>query len=256
MEIYNGRSDEKDAGYLLAYLNDVLLPASEEFFSHLSENDLALHHVFSFNAIVAHAVDYMVFIAQKQSKVCRGSLIRDFDERYAVAGSRHINDKFTLLDAVNNSFKHVELNKNRYRHLIKQYGDLSFHSLQAAHGKVFFAMPAYRFDYSRVVLRPVARIFNCGIKSTHDIDDFINGRICGCSGYVSYNHYYEPHDAIERMIDYCNPECTDCGEAEDNCDCPNYQYITASGDFIPDTDPAFDFEDVMSEISGTREWSR
>lgn len=31
--LYTGSSDEKDASYLLSYLDDVLTPASEEFFS-------------------------------------------------------------------------------------------------------------------------------------------------------------------------------------------------------------------------------
>ncbi|SAE77455.1 Uncharacterised protein [Enterobacter cloacae] len=51
MELYTGSSDEKDASYLISYLNDVLTPASDEFFTILNNNTLQLHHVFSFNAI-------------------------------------------------------------------------------------------------------------------------------------------------------------------------------------------------------------
>ncbi|MGM7888603.1 hypothetical protein ACS790_19500 [Yersinia enterocolitica] len=256
MELYNGQSNKKDAGYLLSYLNNVLIPASEEFFILLSENSLKLHHVFSFNAILAHAVDYMVFIAKKKSNTTRGDFIRNFDERYAVDGCNHINSKFALLDAVNNSFKHVELDKVRYKNLIELYGDLSFHSLKFEQGKVFFEMPSYKFDYSRVVLRPIATIFNCSLESTDDIDNFINGRICGSSGYDNFNYDYEAYDAIDRMIDYCGPICLDCGEDEDSCDCPSFSYGITSGEFNPNIDPNFDFEDVMSNISGTREWSK
>lgn len=128
-----------------------------------------LHHVFSFNAILAHAVDYMLFIAKKKTSTNRKCFIKSFDERYAIDGCSHINNKFALLDAVNNSFKHVELDKNRYKHLTERYEDLSFHSFKPDQGKVFFDMPSYRFDYSRVVLRPIAAIFNAPLGSTHTV---------------------------------------------------------------------------------------
>lgn len=256
MKQYNEKSDEKDAKFLLSYLEDVLTPASEEFFNLLGRNALKLHHVYSFNAILAHAVDYMMFIAKKKTDISRSSFIRSFDERYAVDGCNHINNKFALLDAVNNSFKHVELDRKRYTKLIELYGDLSFLSLKSHQGKIFFDMPPYRFDYPRVVLRPIAKIFDCGLKNTNDIDDFINGRICGSIGYGHFDYEYEAHDAIDRMIDYCNPECMDCGEYTDQCDCLSFSYGRKLGKFNPNTDPNFDFDDVMSDISGTREWSK
>lgn len=256
MEIYDGQSSEEDAKYLLSYIDDVLIPSSDEFFNLLDDNNVMLHHAFSFNAILAHAIDYMVFIAKKMTSASRTGFIKRFDEKYSVDGCSHINNKFTLLDAVNNSFKHVELDKGRYSGLIDIYGNLSFHSIKYEDGKIFFDMPSYRFDYSRVVLRPIAAIFNCGLKSTNDIDDFINGRICGSTGYGHFDYNYESHDAIDRMIDHGNPECMDCGELGDGCDCPNFTYGSNKGDFKPNTDPSFDFEDVMSNISGTREWSK
>lgn len=256
MEQSNKESNEKDTDYLLSYLDNVLIPASEEFFRLLPGNCLKLYHVFSFNAILAHAVDYMVFIAKKKTSVSRGVFIKCFDVRYSVDGCRYINNKFSLLDAINNSFKHVELDKSRYKHLTELYGDLSFHSLKFDQGKVFFEMPSYRFDYSRVVLRPIAAIFNCGLESESDIDDFINGKICGSTGYGNFDYDYEAHDAIDRMIDYCSPQCMDCGEDEDSCDCPNFIYGRKKGQFMPNTDQYFDFEDVISNISGTREWEK
>lgn len=67
MELYCESSDEKDASYLLSYINDVILPASVDFFEKLEYNTLRLHHVFSFNAILAHATDYIVYIVNKKS---------------------------------------------------------------------------------------------------------------------------------------------------------------------------------------------
>ncbi|CAM6764533.1 TPA: hypothetical protein ACGTJE_002747 [Escherichia coli] len=256
IELYTGSSDEKDASYLLSYLDNVLTPASEEFFTILNNNTLKLHHVFSFNAILAHVVDYMIFIAKKKTEITRTDFIKSFDKRYEVDGSKHISNKFSLLDAINNSFKHVELDKKRYKELIEKYGDLSFHSLKADNGKVFFEMPLYKFDYARVVLRPISNIFNCQLRNISDIDDFINGRIYGSSGYGHFDYDYEPWDAIDRMIDYCNAECMDCGESDSNCDCQNFIYESKNGQFNPDTDPKFNFDDVMSNISGTREWRK
>lgn len=256
MELYDKQSAENDANYLLSYLDNVLIPASDDYFKLLNDNSLKLHHAFSFNAIVAHAIDYMVYIAKKQTSIKRTVLITNFDKIYYVDGCTHINNKFELLDAVNNSFKHVELKKNQYKSLIDTYGDLSFHSLKEEQGKIFFKMPNHRFDYSRVVLRPISKIFNCGLKSTNDIDDFINGRVFGSCGYGNFSYDYEAHDAIDRMIDYSNAECMDCGENADECDCTNFNYGGSNGEFNPNLDPSFNFNEVMSDISGTREWSK
>jgi hypothetical protein len=257
MEIYQGKSDVEDAKYLISYINDVLKPASNDFFNLLDDNKLQLHQAFSFNSILAHAIDYMVFIATKQNEgITRSHFLKNFDDIYSVAGCKHINNKFSLLDAVNNSFKHVELELKRYKKLIDEYGELSFKSIKSKDGKIFFSMPLHSFDYARVVLRPVAKIFHCGITSTENVDDFINGRIRGSSGYGSFSYEYEPFDAIDRMIDYCNPECMDCGEGGDDCNCPSFVYSDKRGQFNPNIDPRFEFTDVMSEISGTREWSK
>lgn len=253
--IYNEKSTKEDANYFLSYLNDVLIPASNEFFELLDTNQLRLHHTFSFNAIVAHAIDYMVFISKKHSNISRIDFIKNFDEKYSVDGCIHINNKFSLLDAVNNSFKHVELNPNRkaYKNLIETYGDLSFHCIKEKEGKIFFKTKSYVFDYSRVVLRPIAAIFNCDLRTTNDVDDFINGRICGSTGYGLFSYNYEPDDAIDRMIDACNATCMECGEDGNSCNCSNFSYGNKSGQYSPEIDPNFEFNDVISQISGTRE---
>ncbi|MBO9479984.1 hypothetical protein [Salinisphaera sp. G21_0] len=112
------KSAEKDASYLLNYINDVLNPASKDFFKLLDGNKVKLHHAFSFNSILAHAIDYMVFIANKMGKITRKDFVCNFDKEYYVDGCVHINNKFRLLDAINNSFKHVELSQDRYHDLI------------------------------------------------------------------------------------------------------------------------------------------
>ena len=74
---------DEDAKYLLSYINDVLIPSSKEFFSLLDRNDVKLHHAFSFNAIMTHAIDYMVFIARKTGDASRGKFLLEFDKKYS-----------------------------------------------------------------------------------------------------------------------------------------------------------------------------
>ena len=105
-------------------------------------------------------------------------------------------------------------------------------------------------------MRPIAKIFDCDIKNYNDVDDFINGKIYGSCGYGNFYYEYESHDAIDRMIDFCNSECKNCGEIDDDCDCVSYIYDQKLGERSPNIDPSFNFNDVMSNISGTREWKK
>lgn len=242
--------------YFLSYINNVLEPARKEFLFLIKNNEVKLHHAYSFNAILAHAIDYMVFIINKIKKVERSVFVKEFDDKFRVEGSIHINNKFRLLDAVNNSFKHVELDRARYSELIKFYGNLSFNCLKEDAGKIFFVMPNFRFDYCRVVLRPISAIFLCGLESHDDVMNFISGDLCGGLNYGIFPYDYEATDAIDRMTDHCNPQCMDCGESYDNCDCQNFIYDSKSGEFNPNQDSSFEFDDVVSTVSGTREYYR
>lgn len=244
-----------EAEYLISYVNEVVKPSSEEFYERLKSNNLKLHQTFSFNAVLAHAIDYLVFLVRNIPGQTRSKFIKEFDRKYSVEGALHINNKFCLVDAVNNSFKHVELNKNRYKDLIERYGDLTFKCLSSENGKVFFVTSKYKFDYGRVVLRPIREVFNVDIKEHHDVISFLNGIHHGFTGQGVFVHDYEPWDAIDRMIEYCSAPCIDCGEINE-CHCSTYKYDTDEGKYNPDVDPNFDFDDAMSHISGTREWSK
>lgn len=246
----------KNIEYLSNYINNIVQPAGEEFLVLLQNNNLQLHHAYSLNFILAHALDHMVY-SPNPNEQKRCAYLIDFDRKYQVEGSNHLNNKFQLLDVVNNSLKHVVLDIKRYRHIIETYGDINSMSLQAENGKVFLKTKNYTFDYGRVVLRPVYQVFDCDLSDPEDIIEFINGDLFGCFGYDIFEDDYEADNAIDRMIAHCNPICMDCGELGDACECPSFVYGDKPGFFNPvDQDPNFDFNSVMSQISGTRDWKK
>ncbi len=237
------------------YVDVILKPAFKEFECKLDSNKLNISQVISLNFIVAHAIDYMIAIKKLvgQSK-SRKEHIREFDELYSVEGGLHINKKFMLLDALNNAIKHVELDQNRYNDLLIEYGEISISCLKQGKGKVYFSSSKYFFDYARVVLRPIAATFECDIHNIEQLEDFLNGDYHGCASYGNYECYDDVNaEAIERMIDYANPQCRDCGEYEADCDCSSSIYNGKQGGFSPDDNSSFDFYDVWSQISRSKQ---
>ncbi|MCD6186221.1 MAG: hypothetical protein J7K84_10655 [Deltaproteobacteria bacterium] len=93
----------------------MIQPSADEFFNLVDVNQLKIYKTFSFNSILAHAIDYMALIANtmlienNQKSKRRPEYVKTFDQKYIVEGAEHINHKFRLVDAINNSFKHVEL---------------------------------------------------------------------------------------------------------------------------------------------------
>jgi len=60
----------------------------------------------------------------------------------------------------------------------------------------------------------------------------------------------DPADAIDQMIIACNPTCEHCREAEDACYCAEFIFEGEQGRFEPRFRSDFDFDSVMSKISG------
>jgi len=52
------------------------------------------------------------------------------------------------------------------------------------------------------------------------------------------------------MIAFANPTCDDCGESSDLCACETYTYNGEAGAFTSNCCQSFDFDSVMSRISG------
>lgn len=231
-----------------AYLENILSPASEEFVRKVSRNEVGLHDAFGTNLFVAHAVDYIQAVRLAAGlQESRTKLVQSFDDRFSITGTRFGQRKFELIDAVNNALKHIQLKEERYREVIKSYGSISFNCLVQNEGRVLCLLDGYRFDYARVVLRPaIQALTGWDFGSAESILEFARGDFV----VEAPRPHSEWDDPIDQMIAHCNPSCDDCEEPEDNCMCGTFVYDGKKGSFAPAFDPSFDFDEVMSRISG------
>ena len=231
-----------------AYLENILSPASEEFFRKISRNEVGLHDAFGTNLFVAHAVDYIQAVRLAAGlQESRTKLVQNFDARFSITGTRFRQRKFELIDAVNNALKHIQLKEERYPSVIKSYGSISFNCLVQDEGRVLCLLNGYRFDYARVVLRPaIQALTGWDFGSPESILAFARGDFV----VEAPSPHDEWDDPIDQMIAYCNPSCDDCEEPEDNCMCGTFVYDGKKGSFAPAFNPSFDFDEVMSHISG------
>ena len=239
----------------LYFLRTILRPASQEFEERLFANELKLHHVFQMNVLAAHMIDYLAAIRKATGlNEKRKELVMVFDHTYAVEGALFLNRKFQLVDAVNNALKHIELDPSLVtnKEPIAQYGSIRFHCLREEDGLVLFEGEKYRFDFARVVLRPVLKVATpWEFDEIDDVVDFALGECAYAEVVDDYDDdYNDDARAIDQMIDYCNPTCLDCGEGGNDCRCSEFIYEGKSGDFRCDWDESFDFDEVMSRISG------
>lgn len=220
----------------------------------INSGPLNLHQVYGTNLFLAHAVDYLLAIRKADGNGPEGrqAFLKQFDELYFVEGARFKNCKFELIDAINNSLKHIRLDAGRYTHLSERYGPMSFRNLIEENGLVLCLLEGYRFDYARVVLRPAYRALSgLDLGSIEDVLEFSRGCVVvdGWTPEEALMNSDDPADAIDQMILYVNPTCIDCGEGEAECHCGQFVYDGQSGDFSPLNYP-MDFDLVMSRISG------
>ncbi len=231
----------------LAYLEKILRPSAESFLQMVSSNKVQLHNAFGINLFLAHAVDYIHAIRLAAgTKESRKELVQGFDSRFGVTGSRVGSRKFEMIDALNNALKHIQLDEARYRALTEQYGTISFNCLVPDDGRVLCILEGYRFDYSRVVLRPaIEALSGWHFSDLEDVLDFANGDAIfeNCPAHIG-----DDDDPIDQMITYCNPVCDDCAEPETDCLCATFVYDGEKGAFAHNFNHNFDA--VMSRISG------
>jgi hypothetical protein len=231
------------------YIKAIFEPATQSFLRLLEERGVSLHEVYGANLFVAHAVDYILAIRRANGATeHRSALVKKFDEVFTIEGARFQNKKFELIDAVNNALKHIQLDGQRYPELVRLYGDISFNSLVQDGNRVLCILEGYRFDYARVVLRPaINALSDWNLENPEAILEFASGNVATEGSIV--NHDFD--DPIDQMIAYANPTCDDCGESSDSCACATYTYNGEAGTFTSNFSTSFDYDSVMSRISGT-----
>lgn len=230
------------------YHDQILSPAAYDFQAAMSGDCLRLHHAFQANMLAAHALDYLLAIRHAAGdKATRTDAIKSFDSLYGVPGARIRNWRFRLVDGVNNALKHIRLDRARNRTLLDEFGIIAFSCLREDDGRVLFDVESYRFDFGRVVLRPVFDvIIPPSFENEEDVLSFAHGEWTTLDCFDAD----ETDDPIDQMISHCNPECLDCGESEPDCRCSTFLYRDEQGEFHPREDTDFDFDRVMSRISG------
>ncbi|HEI6789165.1 TPA: hypothetical protein SK266_000628 [Yersinia enterocolitica] len=254
-EIMSEKLEQRLNDYHL-YHHSILLPALNEIEEKVSENTFRLHQAIGFNMIIAHALDYILAIehVRHDKKISRLEIMQRLDSAYRIEGGKFTNGKFRLIDAVNNSIKHINLDPEKfknYRELIDEYGDMNFRLLSEESGIVYMKTKNYQFDYGRIILRNISKIF----KFQYDDPDCILSTIDGDDVYICSDELSldpsDPSTAIDRTIFYCNPICLDCGEGEDECTCEKFIFKNEVGEFNPDIDHSFNVEYTLAEISNS-----
>lgn len=245
---------EQTCADYLQYLHVILEPAMAALQADMDARQVVLHQVFGANLFVAHAVEYIQAI-RKADGVNEGRLdfVRRFDQLFCVGGTRLRNRKFELIDAINNALKHIRLEPRRYRDLEKHYGPISFQSLYEDKGRVLCILEGYRFDYARVVLLPAYRaLANWDFRNTADVLEFSRGEfeVDDWSADDELMTSDDPTDAIDQMIAAFAPTCIHCDEGEIECVCAEYVFEGEKGQFEPRFCADFNFDRVMSRISG------
>ncbi len=235
----------------LSFHTKILCPAAEEFFSELEGDSLSLHRAFSVNMLAAHTMDYLHAIrCANGDTITRSTLIKQFDEFYSDEEAALANRKFELVNLLNNSLKHIELDLDRpaNKAALQHYGPIRFGALTEQNGRVYCLLQKYRFDFGRVILRsilnPLTRIV---FTDNMDVIDFATGEWIWQEASD-----FENDDPIDQMIEYCNPACANCGELERECECTSFTFDGKNGRFEPlHLDSyQFDFDSVMAQISG------
>ncbi|MGV0760061.1 hypothetical protein V6768_12175 [Tistrella mobilis] len=238
----------------IEYRKNILAPAKEDLFNILHSNNFKLHQAVSFNFLIAHAIDYIKAIRESLDiSESRIDFVRNFDKIFGIHGQRISNRKFELIDAINNAVKHIILDHRRYSDLRDKYGEISFRSLKESDGRIFCILDNYRFDYARVILRPAydAILINA-FEKEEDVIEYARGEH-DCHLWSSDDEIMSSDDpclAIDQMIIACNSPCTDCGELENDCYCAEFIYDGEDGYFESRFSAEFDFDTVMSRISG------
>jgi len=236
---------------LRKYLRKVVHPAGEEFMGKLDRDDLSLHDVVKYSGIVAATTDYMIAVLSAAGHdMPNAKVISGFDKRHSVGGAKYLNHKFRLAYLASVALRHTNADRQKDSHVV--YGGITIRSMVERGGKVYFrSKRGHYIDFCRIVLRPLFEIFEqIDLGTCQDAYDFVLGEYTVEMRFDPYLDDDDPATAIDRMIEHCHPACLDCGEDSDECECEHFRYPEGAGECRIEDDEDFDFDLVMSQISG------
>lgn len=233
------------------YVEHILKPASRDLELKVRANTVALHEAYGANLICAHSVDYLLAV-RKAAGIpgSRKDLILTFDENFSVSGAYIRNRKMQLIDAINNSLKHIQLRPDRYKDVLTHYGQISVRSLAQQDGRIFCHLAEYRFDYCRVVLLPgLKALSRWALDCDEDVLDFAKGDDFVIDDGDRWDTS-DPSTAIDRMIELCNSVCANCEESPEDCECEKYIFAGDHGTYEPlHAFSPSEMDELMAQIS-------
>lgn len=159
------------------YHKNILKKAISSFFDNFNQNKIGLNDAYAITFFVAHSIDYIHAIRNEINKVPKSNhhkkrkdTIKILDEMFLRVSIREIenengesetnltiNKPFLLIDAINNSLKHIEINKDRHKEITNDYGAFTFENIKEKNNKIIFQSKndKFYFDYIRITLKPV-----------------------------------------------------------------------------------------------------
>lgn len=236
------------------YLDSIRRPARAELDTDIDSRQAKLHGAFSANLFIAHAINHIQTVRKTDgAKEYRSYLARQFDQLFSIEAPARAIVKSSSSASSKMHSNTSELPPKRYQCLEQNYSPISFQSLFEENGRVPCILDGFRFDSAQVVLRPeYETLVTWDFETVEDILEFspVNVSTSICSADDELMASDDPAHAIDQIIIACNPTCEHCREAEDACYCANFIFEGEQGRFEPRFRSDYDFDSVISKISG------
>lgn len=237
---------------------DVLYPCAEDFLSTLDKCNPRKFVVCEKTIVLSSTLHYLVPIWRLHTPLEENiktwtpkTIASHLDNTLGILGSSFIDEKYSIAHGLSNAIKHMTLDETVHKELTEEYGSIGFNSLQVDNEVVMFSPTGeYLFDFARVILRPVceawARIPTDAFDELEDVLEYV----ANPNVEHDFGGLYDCDDDIDAMINYANPICESCGLDGHDCRCEHHSYDGSAGQFESTPNPHFDFDTVMSRISG------
>ena len=236
------------------FFQSLVSPFSRDIKSKIQSDNLSLINAVSYSFVVSHFIDYLWECEKTRSRQTqRHEIIKCLDERFGLLGNRFKLGTFNFINALNNSVKHVGLDRSKSHNSDIQghHGLLNIQVLNNKDGRIWFDNGINRFDYGRIILRHVSSLFSVSYEELpEDITmEILHGEYNFYCDSDEFDHD-DPTQAIDILVDHLNPICLDCGMQEDDCDCDSFIFTDDITCFNPEDKGYMDYDKIMSAISG------